>query len=113
MDDEADYQPRMYLLINLVFDKTTQIIVPGPDSYHFNQQLHPQGKYFATKYRSSGSKAWNPPSSQRFYKSSKIFSKLATDAPGSGNYFPVNDMSDSGKYVLSTNKGQGKRKLDK
>lgn len=57
---------------NLVFDKTTQIIVPGPDTYHFNQELHPQGKYFATKYRSSGSKAWNPPSSQRFYKSSIV-----------------------------------------
>jgi hypothetical protein len=54
----------------LVFDKTTQIIVPGPDSYHFNQEIHPQGKYFSTKYKSSGSKAWNPPSSQRFYKSS-------------------------------------------
>lgn len=89
-----------------LFDKTTQIIVPGPDSYHFNQEIHPQGKYFATKYKSSGSKAWNPPSSQRFYKSS-------TDAPGSGNYFPVNDLSDSGRYVLSTNKGSGRRRLDK
>ena len=36
----------------------------------------------------------------------------ANDAPGSGNYFPVNDLSDSGKYVLSKNKGQGKRRLD-
>jgi hypothetical protein len=43
----------------------------------------------------------------------RFFSKLATDAPGSGNYFPVNDMSDSGRYVLSTNKGQGRRRLDK
>lgn len=35
-----------------------------------------------------------------------------TDAPGAGNYFPVNDLSDSGKYVLSTQKGSGKRRLD-
>ena len=44
-------------------------------------------------------------SSQRFHKST-------TDAPGSGNYFPVNDMSDSGRYVLSNNRGQGRRRLD-
>ena len=59
-----------------------------------------------TKYKSSGSKVWNPPSSQRFYKSS-------TGVPGSGNYHPVNEMSDSGKYVLSSHKGQGKRRFDK
>ena len=33
--------------------------------------------------------------------------------PGAGNYFPVNDLSDSGKYVLSKNQGNGRRKLDK
>jgi hypothetical protein len=37
----------------------------------------------------------------------------ATEAPGSGNYHPVNDMSDSGKYVLSKNKGYGRRRIDK
>ena len=79
--------------------------MPGPNAYAFNQELHSKGKYYASKYRSSGSKAWNPPSSQRFHKST-------TDAPGSGNYFPVNDMSDSGRYVLSNNRGQGRRKLD-
>jgi hypothetical protein len=48
-----------------------------------------------------------------FINQVNILIKSGTDAPGSGNYFPVNDLSDSGKYVLSTNKGQGKRRLDK
>lgn len=56
---------------------------------------------------------WNPPSSQRFYKSSKIFVDLATDAPGAGNYQLQNDLGDSGKYVLSVNKGAGRRRFDK
>jgi len=38
---------------------------------------------------------------------------LGTPVPGAGNYFPVNDLSDSGKYVLSKNQGTGRRKLDK
>ena len=79
--------------------------MPGPGRYEFSQELHPKGKYYASKYRSSGSKAWNPPSSQRFHKSN-------TDAPGSGNYHPQNELSDSGKYVLSNNRGTGRRKLD-
>ena len=33
--------------------------------------MNSTGKYFASKHKSSGSKVWNPPSSQRFYKSSK------------------------------------------
>jgi hypothetical protein len=37
---------------------------------------------------------------------------LDTGVPGSGTYYPVNDLSDSGKYVLSQYKGTGKRKLD-
>jgi len=61
----------MYPFFYAVFDKTTQRIVPGPDVYDFTQEMSPKGKYFATKYHNSGSKAWNPPSSQRFNKSSK------------------------------------------
>jgi hypothetical protein len=38
---------------------------------------------------------------------------LGTPVPGAGNYFPVNDLSDSGKYVLSKNQGNGRRKIDK
>ena len=68
--------------------------------------MNSTGKYFRSKYKSSGSKVWNPPSSQRFYKSS-------TGVPGAGNYHPVNEMSDSGYYVLSSHKGQGKRRFDK
>jgi hypothetical protein len=67
--------------------------------------LNPEGKYYCTKFHSSGSKVWNPKTSERFHKST-------TDAPGAGNYQPQhNDLSDSGKYVLSKYKGDGKRKL--
>ena len=63
------------------------------------------GKYAASKFKSSGSKVWNPKSSERFNKSS-------TGVPGSGSYHLINDMSDEGKYVLSQNKGSGRRKLN-
>jgi hypothetical protein len=32
--------------------------------------------------------------------------------PGSGTYNPMNDLSDSGKYVLSKYTGNGRRKLN-
>ncbi len=64
--------PEKERLPETFFQKTTQKIVPGPDKYEFNQDLHPKGKYFASKFRSSGSKAWNPPSSERFHKSSNF-----------------------------------------
>ena len=75
--------------------------------------MNKTGKYFSSKHKSSGSKAWNPPSSQRFYKSSKESSYLGTGVPGSGSYYPNNDMNDSGKYVLSSTKGSGRRRFDK
>ena len=49
---------------------------------------------------------WNPKTSERFYKST-------TDAPGSGRYMPVNDLSDEGKYVMSKYRGDGKRRFAK
>lgn len=96
-----------------MFEKTTIKKNPGPDAYQYNDSFDGVGKYHHSKHKSSGSKAWNPPSSQRFYKSSIFIVILGTDVPGAGNYHPVNDMSDSGKYVLSKNKGAGKRKVDK
>jgi hypothetical protein len=74
--------------------------------------LNPVGKYYASNFKSSGSKVFNPSSSHRFNKSSKFSIILATGVPGAGNYFPVNDLSDSGKYVLSKNQGSGRRRLD-
>lgn len=89
-----------------LFPDTTIKIVPGPGAHEFTQDLNPEGKYYVSKYHSSGSKNWNPKTSQRFYKST-------TDAPGAGNYHPAfNDMSDSGKYTLSKFKGEGKRRFD-
>ena len=61
--------PECTRLVNVVFDKTTQVIVPGSDKYNLNVSMNATGKYFASKYHSSGSKVWNPPSSQRFNKS--------------------------------------------
>lgn len=101
------------LAVDGVNDKTTLRINPGPGTYKFNDKLNGPGKYYTTKYRSSGSKAWNPPSSQRFYKSSNIKDNSGTGVPGANNYQLVNDMSDSGKYVLSVNKGHGCRKFDR
>jgi len=34
---ETNHKSRAYLLYKIVFDKTTQIIVPGPDTYNFSQ----------------------------------------------------------------------------
>jgi len=68
--------------------------------------MNKTGKYFSSKHKSSGSKVWNPPSSQRFNKST-------TGVPGAGSYNPNNDISDSGKYVLSSTRGTGRRRFDK
>ena len=54
-----------------LFEKTTIRIVPGPGAHNFTAELNPEGKYYPGKFKSSGSKVWNPLSSQRFYKSSK------------------------------------------
>jgi hypothetical protein len=31
-----------------------------------------KGRYYAAKYKNSGAQVWNPPSSKRFSKSSKV-----------------------------------------
>lgn len=89
---------------NLVFDMGTTKIVPGAGTYEFRQSFNPEGKYYVSKYNSSGSKVWNPKSSARFNKSS-------TDVPGAGTYYPNSELSDSGKYVLSKSKGDGRRRF--
>lgn len=94
------------------FEKTTVKINPGPDVYNFDDNMNKTGKYFSTKHKSSGSKAWNPPSSNRFNKSSTAIIHTGTNVPGSDKYHPVNEMSDSGKYVLSSHRGTGKRRFD-
>lgn len=89
-----------------LYEKTTIRINPGPGAHEFNQQMNPEGSYNWSKYRDSGSKVWNPKSSQRFNKSTN-------GVPGAGTYNPQhNDLSDSGKYVLAKYKGHGKRKFD-
>ncbi len=97
----------------LVLPQTTIKIVPGPGTY-INQEaieLNPLGKYHLSNHRNSKAKSFNPPRSQRFYKSSKIKFILATDVPGSGVYHPQNDLSNEGKYVLSKNISAGQRKF--
>jgi hypothetical protein len=34
---------------------------------------------------------------------------VATNVPGPGTYHPINDLSNSGNYVLSINKSDGRR----
>jgi hypothetical protein len=86
---------------------------PGPGRYEFEDQMNKTGKYFSSRYKSSGSKVWNPPSSQRFNKSSNLVFYEGTPVPAANSYFPINDMSDSGKYVLSSTKGAGRRRFEK
>lgn len=73
--------------LNVDFKMGTTVIVPGPGSYESKQDLNPEGKYYVSKFGSSGSKVWNPKTSQRFTKSTN-------GVPGSGTYHPVNEISD-------------------
>ena len=87
-------------------------MVPGPGRYESAEDFHKTGKYHTAKFKSSGSKVFNPPRSQRFFKSSTDdVINLATDAPGAGTYHPQNDLSSQGKYVLSKNVSDGKRMM--
>jgi hypothetical protein len=51
--------------------------------------LNSKGKYYGTKYRSSGSKVWNPPSSQRFNKSGKVTLIQVLKFQGQAITFPL------------------------
>jgi hypothetical protein len=61
-------------IINLVFPQTTVKIVPGPGAYVNKEaiELNPMGQYHLSNHRNSKAKTFNPPRSQRFYKSSMI-----------------------------------------
>lgn len=81
-------------------------IVPGPGAYVNKEAIehNPIGQYHLSNHRNSKAKAFNPPRSRRFYKST-------SDAPGPGVYKPQNDLSNEGKYVLSKNVSNGQRKF--
>ena len=104
---------RKYLSSNLVFPQTTVKIVPGPGTYTNKEaiEFNPIGQYHLSNHRNSKAKAFNPPRSKRFYKSSRVFVDAGTDVPGAGVYRPQNDLSNEGKYVLSKNVSAGKRKF--
>ena len=45
---------------------TTKRIVPGPGAYPAYDTLRPNGKYFVSKFKNSGSSTFAPPRSARF-----------------------------------------------
>lgn len=88
----------------LVFPKTSVAIVPAPCTYTNSEAigLNQSGKYRLAKYPSSKAKVFNPPRSKRFNRST-------SEVPGPDAYKPQNELSSSGKYVLSRNVSAGKR----
>ena len=72
MDSSSTSLRRMFLFDYSVFPKTTVRIVPGPGNYNNQEALdnRPNGYYHLSNHRSTKAKVWNPPRSQRFYKSS-------------------------------------------
>lgn len=72
MDSSSTSLLRMFLSNYSVFPKTTVRIVPGPGNYNNQEALdnRPNGYYHLSNHRSTKAKVWNPPRSQRFYKSS-------------------------------------------
>ena len=86
---------RLYNFYEIVFPKTTVLIVPAPCTYENTEALgkNLEGRYHTSKHPNSRAKVFNPPRSKRFNKSSINFFDIATDVPGPGNYKPQNDLS--------------------
>ena len=102
MVNEASSKLRTYEILNEVYPKTTQKIVPGPGAHENTEAINKSGRYSLSRNRSSKCKAFNPAHSKRFNKST-------TDVPGAGNYNPKNDLPEDGNYVLSQNKSARNR----
>lgn len=66
--------------------------------------INKTGRYNLSNHKNSKAKVFNPARSKRFVEPGSF-------VPGSGSYNPNNDLSNEGKYVLSTNPSAGKRKF--
>lgn len=70
--------------------------VPGPGAYPITPSITPDGKYFESKFRSSGALSFNPARSKRFPEQNK-----GLQNPGPGQY-PLNTgISKDGQYFVS------------
>lgn len=93
--------------------KTTFQTNPGPGKYSHKDMITKMGIQTVSNFKSSGATTFNPPSSKRFEKISKIpfngkyflinniYFKKGNAAPGPGTYVLKNDLDNSGHYVLS------------
>ena len=76
--------------------------MPAPGAYEITPGINKDGKFMFSKYTSSKATVFNPSRSKRFASDSPY-------GPGPGHYQPKNDLDDSGFYILSKYKGDGKR----
>ncbi|EAR85445.1 sperm-tail PG-rich repeat protein (macronuclear) [Tetrahymena thermophila SB210] len=83
--------------------KNTNLKSPGPGAYASLPAIKEDGKYFLSKYKSSGCISFSPSSSQRFPKSS------ADQTPGPGTYKPIVSINPDGRYFVSKFKSSNSR----
>jgi len=69
--------------------------VPGAGSYPVPSTINERGKYFLSKFRSSGATTFNPPRSKRFPEEAK------SQAPGPGMYDIKTGIKPDGSYYIT------------
>jgi len=73
---------------------TSPKFVPGPGAYPQLETLTPKGKYYVSKFKSSGATLIAPSRSKRF-------TELKPGYPGPGTYEPASAISKDGSYFVS------------
>lgn len=68
--------------------------VPGPGTYQSVETITPKGKYFVSKFKSSGATLVSPARSKRF-------NELKPGNPGPGTYETPKTIEDDGSYFVS------------
>lgn len=84
---------------------STALKSPGPGTYPNIPSINDKGKYFNSKFKSSGASLFNPRTSDRFGPN---FSK-ARQVPGPGHYQPKTDITPDGNYFVSNFKSSNCR----
>lgn len=72
----------------------TSVFTPGPGTYESVQTIQPKGKYFVSKFKSSGATLVSPARSRRFYP-------LKSEVPGPGTYEAPRTIKEDGSYYVS------------
>jgi len=73
---------------------TSPKFVPGPGSYPPTETLNVKGKYYVSKFKSSGATLISPARSKRF-------GEIKSAVPGPGTYQPAATISGDGSYFVS------------